>query len=636
MDPLSITAGVFSLLSSLAALSMKANDFCEEFQGAELEIRGLTEELNSLGSILKQLERNCRSISKSLVEDLNKILQQLNTTVIEIQLFLKSALGKRLRSPFWAFTGKKRCEQFLRRLEAYKSTLNITLTLASICSAQELHARGDEILSSIHNTQLALPETSTGDEYILQKYLTELETVYETSTAAGYSEDDTQTQVSVVPQTYKYLSGKGKLATLSENPSSSSEELNGPSFSPHPHPSTTIVHSRGAIGVEVFAKFWKSGKIEKREYLHPAPPGSSSEEMAAVQRENFAIWRRSEVEHHYGYIIRGTMAQKHRLASFELRTEDYWPEEKNPDVKIGKREIVGLAFSDDEGSLVAVLSRENSTPRKEYSIISWEAGADELAFKRWYMVRGFPALSPSLSPDGRFFAFRSHRQVQIFETKINRHLGSFKLDPHRNLDCQFVWSRNYNELLAFSRAPDGYAANAMIKIYQTSTESIIFSATLQDLGFQYDNFYHYFDFEFSGLDNKITIATSGPEKSSIFRRIMPAPKNASEISRGQTFWGSINLDDKTVSIKHVDKTGKYNYFVSAYAGDGSYVFRYSPWNDKLQLVGFNSNSGVQFFDDVEVEAWDYCIVSFDNETNRMFFLISDRDSVGMVFWEPKS
>ncbi|KAK6499116.1 hypothetical protein TWF481_011687 [Arthrobotrys musiformis] len=190
VDPLSITAGAFSILASLTTLSMKISEFCQDFSGAKLEIQGLTEEVNTIGLVVKQLNGNCNFVNKELIGDLSKVLQGLNTVIIQTQLFLSESLGRKMRGTFWAFSGKKRCADLCRRLEAHKSTLSVTLMLVSITSVQGLHNGDDKILAGIHNIRERLPKKDdTGEGYILQRYLTELESVYDTSTAAGDWDD---------------------------------------------------------------------------------------------------------------------------------------------------------------------------------------------------------------------------------------------------------------------------------------------------------------------------------------------------------------------------------------------------------------------------------------------------------------
>ncbi|KAF3923325.1 hypothetical protein ABW21_db0203337 [Orbilia brochopaga] len=184
MDPLSITAGVFSVLSSLATLSLKINDFREDFQEAEGEIRRLTDQVDALTLNLKQIEeaQSRGLIASRLRDDLSKVLQRLNTTIVETELFLKAAYARNFRGACWAFSGKKQCAQLCRRLESYKLTLNITLTLCNLISGQEMHDKGNQILSGIHNIHRLITAPEAGEDYILQLYLSELETVYENST----------------------------------------------------------------------------------------------------------------------------------------------------------------------------------------------------------------------------------------------------------------------------------------------------------------------------------------------------------------------------------------------------------------------------------------------------------------------
>lgn len=134
MDPLSITTGVLGALSSLTALSMKINDFRKDVQEAGTELQLLTQEVSSLTLILKQLDeaKNQGKLARTLTQDLDKVLQNLNKTTIETELFLKATQSRTLKGVYWAFTGKSQCVQFCRRLESYKSTLVLTLTLSNV------------------------------------------------------------------------------------------------------------------------------------------------------------------------------------------------------------------------------------------------------------------------------------------------------------------------------------------------------------------------------------------------------------------------------------------------------------------------------------------------------------------------
>ncbi|KAK6543604.1 hypothetical protein TWF694_000346 [Orbilia ellipsospora] len=188
-DPLSITAGVFSVLGSLTTLTLKLNEIQSTIQEASTEVRQLTEEVDSLKLILRQLgEIQLQGgVASNLRDDLATLLQLLHSTVTDVDYFLRNTLKRSFRGAFWAFSGKSKSAQFCRRLESYKATLNMTLIISTISSGQELHGRADEILNGINDIRARLPNENG---YILQRYLTELETVYECSTIAGSIEPE--------------------------------------------------------------------------------------------------------------------------------------------------------------------------------------------------------------------------------------------------------------------------------------------------------------------------------------------------------------------------------------------------------------------------------------------------------------
>lgn len=134
MDPLSISFGVVGLLASLTSLSTKLNEIRTDFQDAESDMTHITHEINDLSQILRQLEVAWRSgtLHQSLQSDLSGLLHRLQTIVIETENHLKGAAARRLRGTYWAFSGKKQFQQLCRRIESYKLTLNLSLTLADV------------------------------------------------------------------------------------------------------------------------------------------------------------------------------------------------------------------------------------------------------------------------------------------------------------------------------------------------------------------------------------------------------------------------------------------------------------------------------------------------------------------------
>lgn len=134
MDPVSITVGVIGLLSSLSSLSTKINELRTDFHDADSDMTQITHEIGHLSQILKRLEDAWKRglLNQSLQTDLSGVLHRLQTIVIETELHLKRAAARTLRGVHWAFSGKKQFQQFCRRLESYKSTLNLSLTLSDM------------------------------------------------------------------------------------------------------------------------------------------------------------------------------------------------------------------------------------------------------------------------------------------------------------------------------------------------------------------------------------------------------------------------------------------------------------------------------------------------------------------------
>ncbi|KAK6522210.1 hypothetical protein TWF281_002776 [Arthrobotrys megalospora] len=234
-SPSPSTAGVLTLLGSLVALSLTFSErFQRRFQDAESsraqpepEIQQLSKEINNLNSYIKQIEaaRAQSRIPQGLSDHLETIFEKLNTAVVEIDDFLKASLKESNLNGrlYWEDAGKRECAGFCQRLEAYKLTLEITLTWSTVSSTQ-LQTRFNKIRSGIQYTDT--PD-ATGRDYVLQLFLGELESVYENSNGRGavstvggrdiYDNDqDTATLVNtIVPATN--IPWKGRASSVDED-----------------------------------------------------------------------------------------------------------------------------------------------------------------------------------------------------------------------------------------------------------------------------------------------------------------------------------------------------------------------------------------------------------------------------------
>lgn len=133
-DPLTITTAVIGVLSSLTTLSIRTNEFRKDFTEASIEITSVNREVNDLALILQRLldTRGSLSLPADLSRDFARVLKDLNRAVSEIDAFLTKTSNRKLRSAYWAFSGKRECIGLCRGLESYKATLNLTLILSSV------------------------------------------------------------------------------------------------------------------------------------------------------------------------------------------------------------------------------------------------------------------------------------------------------------------------------------------------------------------------------------------------------------------------------------------------------------------------------------------------------------------------
>ena len=135
MDPLSITASVVGLASSVTALSIRINEFTSDFRDAAADVEGVSRELADMTMILQKLRNETStsiSLPNHLQRDLDQVLRNCNRSVVEMDVFLKKASTRKMKSMSWAFSGKKECMNICRAIEAHKSTINITLALSSM------------------------------------------------------------------------------------------------------------------------------------------------------------------------------------------------------------------------------------------------------------------------------------------------------------------------------------------------------------------------------------------------------------------------------------------------------------------------------------------------------------------------
>jgi hypothetical protein len=133
VDPLSITAGVFGLASSITALSLRLNELRRDFGEAASDIDYFTKELTAFSVVLNQLQNtNVALPTTNMSSDLSNILGDINRVLFSAEKHLETTSKRKLRKMSWAFSGRKEYLSICRGLESYKLTLVIAITVSNI------------------------------------------------------------------------------------------------------------------------------------------------------------------------------------------------------------------------------------------------------------------------------------------------------------------------------------------------------------------------------------------------------------------------------------------------------------------------------------------------------------------------
>ncbi|EPS37735.1 hypothetical protein H072_8549 [Dactylellina haptotyla CBS 200.50] len=663
MDPLSITTGVVGLISSLASLSLKINDFYDDFRSADAEIRDLTTQVDSLGLTLKRLDDIKGAIAPNALNDLSKILQRLGTVINEIELFITTTSARRLRGSYWALTGKKQCIQLGRRLDQYKSTLNITLTLVTISSGQELQERGDEILGGIHNILQAIRGT---DDYLLQRYLAELETVYEMSTATDQtettvSEDSQQAQTayyrpqhtsipymnspqppriqSTRPQPPHYIP---EVSSHSYSPTSSisnhSDTTLAPTHTPI-HPVTNVQSVPSPSGLRTIDHWRSIPKSTKHTYTFPTKPSRKSLPVFAARGGYFAVCIQGG-----GLIYTGKIGEPNTPLSASLPIEEYWPSTE-PERRRTEEQVPALEFQDDRGTLIAALHRPG-----EFCVVSWGPGQFPSGFERispvlkgkssgsW--IRGDRC---TISPNGRFLSYPGDRgEVRIFDIRNNKSLNPIPGGKRRRVE-KTAWSQDGLQMLIVSKGTSQGSDEAEedLQIFQIDGGQEIFHTTPRKLGFMKDVWWWCCEFYLAGLDRDVNIVggtLSYSSKQSMLRRLSIKRTDVADISGYHAFWGNFNpRADSNVILKRTGAENDGMYWEPRFSSDGSCFLGYDWKKHRVQLVGSGSDGKVKTIN-FPKHLYANSTYGFDHEGNHVLAVepypyTASRDAE-LHIWEP--
>lgn len=137
MDPFSLTAGCAGLLSSVVDLYGVASDFVRDVRDARRDIDALRSELTLIRCCVEHLQEDTTDsnfqIPANLQNSLINVLAKCNGIIVDMNKTLTkmapTSLAKRIQ---WAASGKDEVNRLRVRLGDYKSSLDISLEIASM------------------------------------------------------------------------------------------------------------------------------------------------------------------------------------------------------------------------------------------------------------------------------------------------------------------------------------------------------------------------------------------------------------------------------------------------------------------------------------------------------------------------
>jgi hypothetical protein len=136
MDPLSITVGCVSLVSTIGKTSVAISLFIRDCRSARHDLDGVSRELLSLKSVLELLEEDLsesKQVPESLGTQMQSILKNSDKVVTELdQVLEKHSGGGVQKATSWAFSGKGDAAKLKSALEAHRGALNLALDLLNV------------------------------------------------------------------------------------------------------------------------------------------------------------------------------------------------------------------------------------------------------------------------------------------------------------------------------------------------------------------------------------------------------------------------------------------------------------------------------------------------------------------------
>lgn len=201
-EPLSITTGILSLISTIGKTSLAVADFVKTCREARRDLLEVSQELLQLEKILEWLKDDTEESSTSIPETLTAQILPIISNCSLVLDRIQGVVGKhsgRFGPTRWAIDGKKDVTSLRGELAAHRGALNVTLEAITITIARgikddtvairddtaELKFGQEQIFAKIIELQSQLPQEmreNSSTTFVIQRYLDSLTSYAETVT----------------------------------------------------------------------------------------------------------------------------------------------------------------------------------------------------------------------------------------------------------------------------------------------------------------------------------------------------------------------------------------------------------------------------------------------------------------------
>lgn len=137
MDPLSITVGCVTLITTIGKSSLAISAFVKDCRAARYDLDAIARELTSLENVLQLLKddvgaANGSNIPDNIREHLSNVISNCSQVLADLDNLLRKHSGARFEAARWALSGKDDATKLRSTLEAHRGALGLALDMISM------------------------------------------------------------------------------------------------------------------------------------------------------------------------------------------------------------------------------------------------------------------------------------------------------------------------------------------------------------------------------------------------------------------------------------------------------------------------------------------------------------------------